>query len=142
MRRKLALATLAIVTLVILMLIWAINRPDQLDANGHKYYLLVAKTTAAQAKGLGDRASMPANQGMLFVFSGEAPRCFWMKDMHFSLDMIWLNHTKTVVAMQNNVSPATYPHIFCPDQPAEYVIELLAGQAKAAGVKQGQQLSF
>lgn len=113
-----------------------------LRSGNQDYHLLVATTAAAQEKGLGDRASLPNNEGMLFVFSGQATRCFWMKDMHFSLDMVWANSQKRVVALDQNVLPASYPGIFCPAQSAQYVIELNSGQAKIAGISVGSQLKF
>jgi len=106
------------------------------------YRLEIAKTSAAQQKGLGGRVSLLANQGMLFEFGAPAQRCFWMKDMRFSLDIIWFSGTKQVEHIEANVNPSTYPKIFCPTQPAQYVIELNAGQTYAAGIAVGQTLNF
>jgi hypothetical protein len=113
-----------------------------LRASGQAYHLASAKTEAVQEKGLGDRASMPADQGMLFIFNTQAVRCFWMKDMHFSLDIIWLNSAKQVVFIEPKASPDTYPQSFCPPELAEYVIELNTGQAAVANIRIGQTLSF
>jgi hypothetical protein len=114
-----------------------------LHVNGRKFSLEVAATPQAQVLGLGNRASLPANHGMLFAFSGPpAAECFWMKDMHFSIDIIWINASKTVVHINPNVSPNTYPKSFCPSEPAEYVIELNAGAASSAGIHDGETLNF
>lgn len=50
----------------------------------------LATTTFAQARGLSYRASLGANDGMLFVFSRPGIQNFWMRDMNFPLDMIWI----------------------------------------------------
>ena len=113
-----------------------------LRAGNHAYQLEVVTTTTAQQKGLSGRPSLPINQGMLFSFTSEAQRCFWMKDMRFSVDMLWFNTNKQVVHIEPSVSPKTYPKIFCPSRPAKYVIEINAGQAKAAGITVGQTLKF
>jgi hypothetical protein len=113
-----------------------------LHSNGQAYHLAVAKTESVQEKGLGDRESMPVNQGMLFIFDAPAVRCFWMKDMHFPLDIIWLNSAKQVVFIESKVSQNTYPQSFCPPELAKYVIELNAGQAATANIQIGQTLSF
>jgi len=113
-----------------------------LRVNGRTFSLEVAGTPAAQELGLGKRASLPKNQGMLFVFSRPAVECFWMKDMHFPLDMIWLDANKTVVHVEQNVSPATYPSTFCPAATSEYVIELNAGSSRSAGIRDGEILRF
>ncbi|MGH7238411.1 MAG: DUF192 domain-containing protein [Candidatus Saccharimonadales bacterium] len=139
---KILLFSLAVlVVLIITVVIFSSGNPS-LKINGRSYKLIVAKTSAEQTKGLGERASLPANQGMLFVFNSSAERCFWMKGMQFPLDIIWLSASKQVVFAQANLSPSTYPKSFCPQDPARYVIELNAGQAKQANIKIGQKLQF
>lgn len=99
-------------------------------------------TPAAQTRGLGGRKSLPVNEGMLFVFAHPGQQCFWMKDMHFPLDIIWLNGSKQVVFIKSNLSPKTYPETFCPPNSAQYVIELNAGQAQKARLHTGETLNF
>lgn len=118
------------------------NNTTTLSSSGHSYTLTLATTSQTQEKGLGDRSSLPVNQGMLFVFSGESLQCFWMKDMHFPLDMIWVGTQKQVLFVKSNVSPDTYPESFCPNVQAQYVIELNAGQAQAAKIQVGDTLNF
>jgi uncharacterized membrane protein (UPF0127 family) len=113
-----------------------------LESAGRKYTLQVAATPAARELGLGKRMSLADNRGMLFVFSSSQEQCFWMKDMHFPLDMIWVSSTHRVEYVETAVSPTTYPHIFCPDVMAKYVIELNAGQASQAGIRTGKTLRF
>jgi uncharacterized membrane protein (UPF0127 family) len=107
----------------------------------HEYRLEVVDTDGERASGLGSRQSMPQGQGMLFVYTQPAERCFWMKDMRFDLDMVWLNASKQVQRVERDVPPGSYPRTFCADD-AQYVIELNAGQAAATGLKEGQQITF
>lgn len=104
---------------------------------GSKCYVLeTADTDETRQRGLSGRAGLDENTGMLFEF--EQPsigHCFWMKDMKFSIDMIWLDDQKKVVKIESDVLPATYPNSFCPESPAQYVIELDSGEAVAAGLK-------
>ncbi len=102
----------------------------------------IADTPAAQALGLGGRAGISANAAMLFVFSESERYGFWMKDMRFSIDMIWLDENKNVVFIKDNVSPATFPEVFMPNAPARYVLEVNAGFAKENGVKIGSKINF
>ena len=113
-----------------------------LKAPEASYRLTVAKTATEQATGLGNLSSLPLNQGMLFPFTSAGERCFWMKDMRFPLDIIWLNPDKKVVAVLDDALPSSYPSTFCPKQPAQYVIELNANQSEVAGIKAGQTVSF
>jgi len=113
-----------------------------LRVGGQAYHLEIAATPAAQQKGLGGRATMPVDQGMLFLFDHPALECFWMKDMHFALDIVWLDANQRIGAIESNVSPSTYPRTFCPKLPAKYVIELDAGRAAVVGLRVGQSLTW
>lgn len=118
------------------------SKTDILQVNGRSFSLQIAKTEAERELGLGNRTSLPDNQGMLFVFPQVQPECFWMKDMHFSLDMVWVDANKKVVYIKHDVSPSTYPDSFCPTQPVAYVIELNAGTTDTTGMKVGETLDF
>ena len=93
-------------------------------------------------KGLSGRESMPDSQGMLFIFASPEIRCFWMKEMKFPLDIIWMDANKYIVTVEENVQPNTYPNSFCPDQQSQYVIEVNSGVSKRAGLVEGKQLQF
>lgn len=101
----------------------------------------VADTNQARIKGLSDRDGLPANSGMLFVFESAEEQCFWMKDMRFDLDIIWTNVGKQIVKIEPDVSPDTYPEIFCGDDTL-YVLEFDAGFAVKHGLKVGDELKF
>jgi uncharacterized membrane protein (UPF0127 family) len=116
--------------------------PRTLHVSRQSYSLEIADNSDEQQKGLSDRDSMPRDHGMLFAFHYEEKLCFWMKDMHFPLDMIWLDAGHRVVHLEQNLSPDTYPDQFCSHTPARYVIELNAGEVARAGIRKGQNLNF
>ena len=97
----------------------------------------IADTPAAQEKGLGGRTYLASDEGMLFIFPRDGEYAFWMKDMHFSIDIIWISADGRIVYIAPNVSPATYPEDFVPPAPARYVLEVPAGFADLHGVKVG-----
>ncbi len=113
-----------------------------LRINDKHFNVEVARSAAARTQGLGGRTSLNQNSSMLFVFDDEAIRCFWMKDMRFAIDIIWLDSEKRVVYQKQHVEPSTYPENFCSDEPARYVIELNAGVANDIGLAEDQQLTF
>jgi uncharacterized membrane protein (UPF0127 family) len=104
------------------------------------YELEIARTPAEQEKGLMKRDSMPADHGMIFVFTKEEVLRFWMKDTRFPLDILFLDHGGRVVLVAQmkpyDLSETTS------EKPAQYAIELNAGQANQAGVKTGQVLEI
>jgi uncharacterized membrane protein (UPF0127 family) len=105
---------------------------------GNKSYKLeVADTAERRQQGLSGREELKDDAGMLFVFDEPGRQCFWMKDMKFSIDILWLDANKKVVELEKNVAPRTYPDTFCADK-AQYAIELKAGQIRDAKVSRGQ----
>ena len=97
----------------------------------------IADTPAAQELGLGNRNGLPDEEGMLFIFTTDSEEAFWMKDMRFPIDMIWISVQGRIVFMAQNVSPDTYPENFVPTSPARYVLELPAGYAAAHRFRTG-----
>lgn len=104
--------------------------------------LEVADTNEERAKGLSGRENMPSNKGMLFKFDSPGKKCIWMKDMNFSIDIIWLNSDKSITHIEKDVSPNTYPKSFCPSNDSQYVIELNSGVSDAAELRVGQKLNL
>jgi uncharacterized membrane protein (UPF0127 family) len=99
-----------------------------------------ADTEAARELGLSGRASLSPGSGMLFVFDGEEERGFWMKDMRFSIDIIWADTKGRVVTIAADVSPDSYPQTFYPTSPAHYALEVPAGFAKAHAIAIGTKI--
>ena len=103
---------------------------------------LVADTDALRQHGLSDRESLSDDMGMIFMFPESRTQAFWMKDMHFPLDIIWIDANKRVVGIADDLSPDTYPEAFVSPVPVMYVLEVNAGQAAHFGIEKGIQLSF
>lgn len=102
----------------------------------------LADNQLSRVTGLSYRDSI-GSDGMLFVFTeSSAENCFWMKDMKFSIDMVWLSSDKTVLSIDREVSPETFPNTFCPVSPAKYGIEINAGTAQNYGFEIGKQVKF
>lgn len=98
-------------------------------------------TDEQRMRGLSGRDNLSANKGMLFVFESPAQQCFWMKDMKFPIDMVFINHKKQIVKIYDQVKPSTYPESFCADD-VRYVVELNAGYGKRYNLYIGQALDF
>jgi hypothetical protein len=114
-----------------------------MTVNGTRFTLQIADTEAKQTLGLGQRDNMMPRAGMVFPYARPSQDlCFWMKDMRFSLDIIWLDAQKQITLIEPSLSPATYPKEYCPPTPSQYVVELNAGKAHSLGLQQGQKLEF
>ena len=60
-----------------------------------------------------------------------------MKDLHFSLDIIWINAVGNIVHIEHNLSPKTFPKTFSSSEGAQYILEVPGGYAKKYGVSTG-----
>ena len=78
-------------------------------------------------RGLSGRESLLPNHGMLFFLEEPSRAGFWMKEMKFSIDIIWMSAEKKIIHIEQSLSPETYPQVFSPDQDALYVLEVPAG---------------
>lgn len=120
----------------------AINLPDSslrtIQLVGKMIEVMVADTPETRAKGLGGREGLAQDEGMLFIFDSDAKYPFWMKDMQFPIDILWISDKGEVVDIRENVLLSTYPAVFAPNSPARYVLELPAGFAKENGVSVGE----
>lgn len=100
----------------------------------------VAKTESDRTRGLSGRETLSDEEGLFFVFPIEEKYGFWMKDMNFSIDIIWVNDTFEVVGIEKDVSPRTYPKVFYSPLPVRYVLEVPAGFSERYGVFPGTKL--
>lgn len=108
-------------------------------------HALVAKNAYQLEKGLGGRESLAPYDAMIFPFSTPARYAFVMRDMEFSIDIVWLNAGQ-VVDIAPNVAPepgATEDQLrrYLPRADATMVIELPAGWAQAHGLVIGDRLA-
>jgi len=95
-------------------------------------------------RGLSGRLSLPADAGMLFVFSKDDRWGFWMPDMHFPIDMIWVDVNASIVHVEHGVPPCGDEGCptYIPAEPARYVLEVNAGVAREHGLEVGQKVSL
>jgi uncharacterized membrane protein (UPF0127 family) len=103
---------------------------------------LIASTDEQKKQGLSGLSSLGDDQMMLFTFPTAGKWGFWMKDMLFSIDIIWLGDDLEVVSIEKNASPGTYPKIFSPSSDARYVLEVNAGIADKLKLKLGDIASI
>lgn len=93
-------------------------------------------------KGLSWRRSLSSNNGLLMIYGTDGQHGIWMKDMHFAIDVIWINKDYKVVYIVSDMHPDSYPRVYRPDQTARYVLEIESGRAAAAGIKIGDIATF
>lgn len=110
----------------------------QLGAGMHLIQAEVAQTDEQRAIGLMHRASMPANNGMLFVFEQPQPQCFWMKNTLLPLSIAFIADDGTVVNIEEMKAQTLDSH--CSAKPVRYALEMNTGWFAKKGIKAGTKL--
>lgn len=100
----------------------------------------VADTLTKRIKGLSNTPYLPADIVKLFAFGVPGEHSIWMKDMNYSLDIIWAAENGEVVHIKEDVSPDTFPTSFSSPIPAWFVIEANAGFVEQHGIALGDQV--
>lgn len=112
------------------------------------YVVDLAVTPAERTQGLSGRPSMDADRGMLFVYDEDGARTFWMPNMHFPLDMVWIRADCTVAGVTADVpnppldTPRDQLELYPSAGMVRFILELNAGQAAMHGIEPGGAVKF
>ena len=112
------------------------------------YVVDLAVTPAERTQGLSGRPSMAVERGMLFVYEEDGVRTFWMPNMHFPLDMVWIRADCTVAGVTADVpnppldTPRDQLELYPSAGLVRFILELNAGQAAEHGIEPGATVKF
>jgi uncharacterized membrane protein (UPF0127 family) len=101
----------------------------------------IAREESKRELGLMYRDKIAENQAMLFVFDGEGPRSFWMKNTILSLDMIFVNGKNDVVTIHKYTIPYSEDS-YASTGPAQYVIEVIGGFTDKYRIAVGDRVAW
>ncbi len=108
----------------------------------------LADTDHRRADGLMFQEELPYDEGMLFIFDNSEKRTFWMSNMLFSLDIIWIDSQRNVVHIDNSVPPCdTTETKACPrydsgGKEVKYVLEVTAGFVDKFNITEDSQFEM
>ncbi len=108
----------------------------------------IADSAETRQRGLSGRQSLPDGAGMLFVFESEHVASFWMKEMRFPLDFVWIGENCVVVDTLSDIPPPPLDvapadlRIYQPSSPVRYVLEINAGEVAEHGIAVGDAARF
>lgn len=106
----------------------------------------VSDTPFLRSRGLSRRESLGENESMLFIFNSPGSYGFWMKDMKFAIDIVWI-HGDKIVGFAENLQPEPEKTVFglttyYPPEAVDRVLEVNAGTVARSGFKVGDLLHF
>lgn len=121
---------------------WRLIYPDTIlmTIGGVEVQASVADTLPKRIKGLSGTPFLPENVVKLFAFGAAGIHSIWMKDMNYSLDILWVDKDGSIVHIEEDVSPDTYPEAFSSLVPAWYVIEANAGFVASSSISVGDEV--
>jgi uncharacterized membrane protein (UPF0127 family) len=89
------------------------------------------------------REKLEDKRGMLFIFPAEGQHGFWMKNMRFPLDIIWINREGNIVDIKENVPACRDVCLpFYPQKQALYVLEVKGGFCRKQRLRIGEYVNF
>ena len=112
------------------------------------YVVDLAVAPEERSVGLSGQPSLGIDRAMLFVYPEDGPRTFWMPDMHFPLDMVWIRSDCVVDGVTSDVPnpPLDTPRDQLPRYPStgpvRFILEINAGQAETHGIVPGVPVRF
>ncbi|HET7147792.1 MAG TPA: DUF192 domain-containing protein [Candidatus Nitrosopolaris sp.] len=116
-----------------------------ITVKGYKLLVDLALTQDQQTKGLAVKNHMNESEGMLFVFQQPSRPSFWMKDMKFPIDILWLGANRSVVYIVPNLQPCPSQGNcpgYAPSRDSLYVLETTAGFSHRHNITVGTQTNF
>ncbi len=142
---KLVVGLILVSTITVILVLNRSNHssevPKIIQIGNNKYSIEIANTEKSRSLGLSGRTSINKNQGMLFVFPSPSNYLFWMKEMNFPLDFVWIDGDKVVDVTQNVPKQANSDlnslTTFTAKSPFDKVVELYAGTVEADNIKIG-----
>lgn len=113
------------------------------DLGGTKIMAEVADNFISREKGLMFHKPLAEDEGMLFQFSSEGYYTFWMMNVSFPIDIIWINSEKKIVHIVEHAEPCFLNcKLYAPTAKAKYVLEVKAGLVKKHKIGIGNKVSF
>ncbi len=146
----LVFAAIAVLLLFGIIISGSVNKNTEISGsaiiNGKKINLEIVRSAQDVSRGLGGRDNLESDKGMLFIFSKSDYYTFWMKDMRFPIDIIWLQDD-IIVDISKNVpaEPGVSLQklkLYSPQKKANRVLEVNAGFSDKNNIKAGDKIIY
>jgi uncharacterized membrane protein (UPF0127 family) len=109
--------------------------------NNNEFIVDIADTDKKRQLGLGNRKKICEKCGMLFLFDDKKNRIFWMKDMNFDIDIIWILDDKVVNISKNIKYNKPQKKIYS-GVVVDKVLELPSGSVEKFGIIVGNGVHY
>lgn len=128
--------------LIGILVMGKLNR-TQVTINNQEFKVSVARSDRDKQTGLSKTKKLDENRGMLFVFDKADYYRFWMKEMEFPIDIIYIKGNKVTTVIPNApVATIDKLIVYEPAQKSDRVLEINAGLAKKYNIKEGSTVEI
>lgn len=117
----------------------------KVSIEGYELSAEIPVTGELMSKGLSVKNQLRENESMLFVFEEPLRHTFWMKDMKFPIDIIWIDSNGKIVHIEENLMPCPLVLIcpsYAPNADSQYVLETIAGFAQRHNISLGTTIKI
>ena len=114
---------------------------NKLSKNKELFLVELAKNNYERQTGLQCKKKLKKNEGMLFIWSDEDYRSFWMKNTVIPLDLIFINSSLEVIEVYFDAKPFS-EKLIRSKKKAKFVLELNVGVFKELGFDVGDRIIF
>ncbi len=128
--------------LLITTIVFLINRDKKIYTPNKIYTALTARSENELSLGLSNTKYLKQDEVMIFIFEKPDYYGFWMKDMFYPIDIVFLDSDMKVISYIDSVEPTSYPETFYPEKPAKYVIEMNSGERKISGLDKNTKVYY
>lgn len=144
--KKLILYVIFVLILIFGIVFWKNNFSNIQDKKIYTpnkiYTASIANNKEERELGLSNTTSLPPDMLKLFIFEQSDSYGFWMKDMNYPIDIVFLNENMEVVSFFDNVRPDSYPQVFYPESNSLYVLEMNTGERLVSGLDKGIKVYY
>lgn len=132
-----------VVLIFLLFILVGCSSSNYVIIKSKKINIEIADDDNEKATGLMFRESLAKDSGMLFVYNDSKVRNFWMANMQFPLDMLFINESKTVIKIEHaSLCENKVCNIYNSNLPARYVLEVNSNFSEENNIKTGDLVSI
>jgi uncharacterized protein len=143
-RLLLGLAVVIFVLVLVITLLLS-RRSPEVKIGGETFKVEIADSDEEKQIGLSEKTTLKDNEGMLFIFDKPDTYSFWMKEMDFPIDIVYLNGDRVTTVIKNAQPPTSSDQdleIFRPEEPSDKVLEIKAGLADRYNITKGSTVEI
>jgi len=143
--KKIIIGGVILAVAVVAFMAWQLSsKTPTVKAGNHTFKLYVAKSSNDQQVGLSKYDKIDDSRGMIFTFGKPDYYSFWMKQMKFPIDIIYIKDNK-IVTIHKSVKPPKSSEeltLYNPTQPSDKVLEVNAGLSQKYNIKEGDSVEL